>query len=478
MKRIAVVLATLLVGTPALAEKGDWNFHIDLGGGSDKSVGGWIKLDTTLFGLGMISPQIEAFAIASQDPSFLAEGAAFGGGIGLRLRLFNDEEGYFFTPGDAPKGNLLGNLWIDAHLTFAHGGIGLGFDSAIGYSFSWINGLQLGPYGKFTWSGPHKLFTAGVEFSIAAPYRSPAGYDPDGDGVKGVKDRCPNVAEDFDGFEDDDGCAEDDNDHDGIADAADKCPDQPENLDGVEDDDGCPELDTDKDKDGISGKADKCPNEPEDKDSFEDADGCPDRDNDNDGIVDATDRCPNKAEDKDRFEDDDGCPERDNDHDRISDLKDKCPLEPETVNGIDDEDGCPEKDTRAYVTREKIVVSEKLFFTPNKATLLPKSNALLDDVAALLNKLPQIRKVRLEGHADDAGDAAKNQTLSEQRAKSVFDALVKRKVDKARLETAGFGKTKSLAPGVDEASRELNRRVDFIVVTMDPVVEEAADPAE
>ena len=81
-------------------------------------------------------------------------------------------------------------------------------------------------------------------------------------------------------------------DHDGILDNVDKCPRVPEDLDGFEDTDGCP--DEDNDKDGIADKIDACPNDPEDKDNFEDDDGCPDLDNDKDGIPDKTDKCPNE----------------------------------------------------------------------------------------------------------------------------------------------------------------------------------------
>ena len=100
--------------------------------------------------------------------------------------------------------------------------------------------------------------------------------DPDEDGIKGSDDLCPNEPEDFDGFEDEDGCTDADNDGDGILDIN-----------------------------------DKCPNEVEDVDGFEDADGCTDPDNDMDGILDVNDKCPNEAEDFDGIEDEDGCPEAD-----------------------------------------------------------------------------------------------------------------------------------------------------------------------
>jgi len=83
-----------------------------------------------------------------------------------------------------------------------------------------------------------------------------------------------------------------DQDGDGILDDVDACPRVPEDKDGFEDEDGCPE--DDNDKDGIADKIDACPNDPEDKDNFEDDDGCPDPDNDKDGIPDADDKCPNE----------------------------------------------------------------------------------------------------------------------------------------------------------------------------------------
>ena len=93
--------------------------------------------------------------------------------------------------------------------------------------------------------------------------------DRDGDGIPDVKDRCPDEPEDFDGFEDEDGCPDLDNDKDGILDTKDKCPNEPEDFDGFEDEDGCPDLDNDKD--GIPDAADKCPNEP----GPESEGGCP-----------------------------------------------------------------------------------------------------------------------------------------------------------------------------------------------------------
>jgi hypothetical protein len=75
--------------------------------------------------------------------------------------------------------------------------------------------------------------TVGLNFA-------PGSADLDGDGYAARDDGCPTQAEDFDGFEDGDGCPERDNDRDGVPDVYDTCIDDPEDHDGVDDGDGCP----------------------------------------------------------------------------------------------------------------------------------------------------------------------------------------------------------------------------------------------
>ena len=101
----------------------------------------------------------------------------------------------------------------------------------------------------------------------------------------------------------------DDVDPDKDAIVNDRCPDLPEDKDGIDDEDGCPEHeDGDPDGDGIV-RSDQCPDDPEDMDGFADADGCPEVDNDQDLVLDVDDLCPNDPEDMDQDADQDGCPE-------------------------------------------------------------------------------------------------------------------------------------------------------------------------
>ena len=288
--------------------------------------------------------------------------------------------------------------------------------------------------------------------------------DRDGDGIKDDVDKCPDDPEDFDGFEDEDGCPDPDNDRDGIPDVDDKCPDIPENKNGVEDADGCPEGGTnDRDGDGIPDNLDKCPDQPEDLDGFQDADGCPDPDNDGDGILDVDDLCPNDPEDKDGFEDADGCPELDNDHDRIPDKDDKCPNDPETYNGYQDADGCPDRG-RVVVTETTIEILDVIYFDYNKDTIQSRSFPILDAIAATMQGNPSIQLIEIQGHTDERGDDAYNLELSDRRAKSVMKYLVDKGVDQKRLTAQGYGETQPLDRAHNEKAWSKNRRVAFLIV--------------
>jgi outer membrane protein OmpA-like peptidoglycan-associated protein len=288
--------------------------------------------------------------------------------------------------------------------------------------------------------------------------------DRDGDGLKDDVDQCPDEPEDFDRFEDEDGCPELDNDRDGILDEDDSCPDVPEDKDGFEDEDGCPEGNKDdRDGDGILDNVDKCPDDPEDFDQFEDEDGCPELDNDKDGILDTDDLCPLVPEDKDGWEDEDGCPEADNDKDRILDKDDKCPNEPETYNGTEDQDGCPDRG-RVVVTDTAIEILDVIYFEYNKAIIQPRSYPILDAVAATLQGNPSIKLIEIQGHTDDRGNDAYNLDLSDKRAKSVEKYLAEKGVEANRITAHGYGETQPLDRRSNEAAWAKNRRVAFLIL--------------
>ncbi|BDG02555.1 OmpA family protein [Anaeromyxobacter oryzae] len=273
----------------------------------------------------------------------------------------------------------------------------------------------------------------------------PVVKDTDGDGIPDDIDRCPLDPEDKDGFQDEDGCPDPDNDGDGIVDKLDACPNEPGPLENK----GCPVLD--RDGDGVPDAADRCP----DVKGLKELAGCPD--SDADGIADPDDKCPLNAGPKENG----GCPDVDRDGDGIPDRLDKCP---DQIGPAPD--GCPKKYTLVEVKKERIEIKQQIHFAYAKATVLPDSFALLNQVVQVLSDFPKM-KVSIEGHTDSTGPEANNMRLSQKRADGVRDYLVGKGVSPERLETVGFGPTKPIASNKTEKGRAQNRRTEFRIVTME-----------
>jgi outer membrane protein OmpA-like peptidoglycan-associated protein len=107
---------------------------------------------------------------------------------------------------------------------------------------------------------------------------------------------------------------------------------------------------------------------------------------------------------------------------------------------------------------------EKVAFDFGKATITAvEAHEFLDRVGAILKDKTTARVV-LEGHTDNLGARALNQSLSEDRAATVRRELARRSVDEPRMSTAGFAFDKPVAPNDSEAGRRENRRVELIIL--------------
>ena len=118
------------------------------------------------------------------------------------------------------------------------------------------------------------------------------------------------------------------------------------------------------------------------------------------------------------------------------------------------------KKRQAIVREDRIEILQQVLFATNKATILPASHGLLNEVVDVIVK-NDIKRVRVEGHTDNRGVKTTNQRLSEDRAKAVAEYLVQRGIDPSRIEAAGFGDSRPVAPNLTARGRELNRRVEF-----------------
>jgi outer membrane protein OmpA-like peptidoglycan-associated protein len=131
----------------------------------------------------------------------------------------------------------------------------------------------------------------------------------------------------------------------------------------------------------------------------------------------------------------------------------------------------PVRTKRVEVRANQIEIGEKIQFKVNEDVIESVSDSLLQEIADVINGNPQIRKLRIEGHASSDGDANANRALSEARAKAVREHLVSRgKVDASRLDSEGFGSDKPLDSNDSEEGREKNRRVEFNILEQDATV--------
>lgn len=122
-------------------------------------------------------------------------------------------------------------------------------------------------------------------------------------------------------------------------------------------------------------------------------------------------------------------------------------------------------------TVETVVVQEIVNFTfdeqaihfeYNKANLTKNSRGLINDIAQFLVDNPTTwESMTVTGHTDNRGSLEYNQKLSEQRAKSVKDALVQAGVPADRIEAIGQGETKPIDPSENDLAWARNRRVEM-----------------
>ncbi len=122
---------------------------------------------------------------------------------------------------------------------------------------------------------------------------------------------------------------------------------------------------------------------------------------------------------------------------------------------------------RVEVRDNKIEIHEKIQFDYDKAVIKDVSFGLMNEIADVIKKNPQIKKIRIEGHASSEGNAGHNKTLSDDRAKAVMKYLTDHGIAAAELMAQGYGSEKPIADNNTEEGREKNRRVEFSILEQD-----------
>lgn len=201
-------------------------------------------------------------------------------------------------------------------------------------------------------------------------------------------------------------------------------------------------------------------------------------DSDEDGVPDVKDQCP--TSERGLPVNDVGCV-TDGDKDGVPDFYDACPS---TLPGVKvDRIGCPISTVPSYSAAP---LAPPVQFVDEPAAFVPSESYVLLDVhfgtgsslvtnyskKILDNNLPKIRQIladdsavtiELGGHTDVVGKVQSNDSLSQRRATAVSDYLVSKGLDRARLETNGYGDQVPTHSNDNAEGRLMNRRVELVV---------------
>ena len=106
------------------------------------------------------------------------------------------------------------------------------------------------------------------------------------------------------------------------------------------------------------------------------------------------------------------------------------------------------------------------FFDTNKANFKSAAQPELEKMAERVRRVTAVEAVQITGHTDSTGASDYNQKLSEQRAATVKDFLVKNGIDPSKITIVGMGERSPLADNATKDGRAKNRRVEVMVKGM------------
>lgn len=120
---------------------------------------------------------------------------------------------------------------------------------------------------------------------------------------------------------------------------------------------------------------------------------------------------------------------------------------------------------RSALRAGEVMSFDNIYFASGSSNLKPESYPILDSVAILLRDNASAR-MQIAGHTDSDGGESSNQTLSENRARSVYQYLVSKGIAGNRLTTIGYGEANPVVPNNSAANKARNRRIEFTVLSI------------
>lgn len=122
-----------------------------------------------------------------------------------------------------------------------------------------------------------------------------------------------------------------------------------------------------------------------------------------------------------------------------------------------------ETKTFGKIEKGKSIILKNIYFDQSSPVLRSDSYPELDALVEVLVQNPTIR-IEIRGHTDNVGDFDLNVKLSKDRCLSVEEYLVKKGIERARLQNVGRGSLDPIAPNTTEENKKKNRRVEFVVL--------------
>ncbi|MCF7859354.1 MAG: OmpA family protein [Candidatus Cloacimonetes bacterium] len=283
--------------------------------------------------------------------------------------------------------------------------------------------------------------------------------DSDGDTYEDKIDKCPFEPEDFDSFEDEDGCPEWDNDVDGLADTVETNTRVYISPDSTGTDPNDPDTDMDEinDYEEIYTYLTNPVSSDTDADSLSDGDEVNvyktdplNKDSDNDTLTDGDEILIYKTDPNNADTDGDG----------FLDGVDQCPLESETFNGFQDDDGCPDKKPEIIFEKKAPIVLDGVNFKVGSSELTDEAELVLDKVVRTLKDYKDM-SLEISGHTDSSGSRSLNMKLSRSRAEAVRRYLINQGIEDYRLRAIGLGPDHPVTTNKTKEGRAKNRRIEF-----------------
>ena len=112
----------------------------------------------------------------------------------------------------------------------------------------------------------------------------------------------------------------------------------------------------------------------------------------------------------------------------------------------------------------KITMHDEILFVADSAEILPDETGRLDVIAEALKKVGTNTHFLIEGHTADLNRPEGQRILSLQRADKIAEELAKRGIEANRMQTAGYGATRPIAPNDTAENRAKNRRVEITIL--------------